>query len=147
MTKPVIDMQGAIFERLKALLVGVAGFGAEVREAFVLDLIDAEDADLPEQLIVLQETSTEEGERVTPASIKEVLSISLVLMYRGRDYGPVLRAGRLAVKQALPGLKAGIEIPGVVSVRWGAETPMPPEGGRRWACRVIPLSITYTQQL
>ncbi|BBP81166.1 hypothetical protein PHLH8_08080 [Pseudomonas sp. Pc102] len=143
----VTDVPSLLMQQLQARLATVPGFGEEVREDSVLRLIDAEDEELPNQLIVLQETSTEEGERQTPTSIKETMYVSLVLMCRLKDFGPPLRAGRLAVKQALKGVKAGLDVPGLIKVSWPSEIPKPPEDGRRWACRIIPLAITYTQQL
>jgi hypothetical protein len=143
----VPDVQSAIIEQLQALLAAVPGFGASVQEGSVMRLLDAEDPGLGDNLIILQETSTEESERVGTSSCKETLNLSIVAITRRLDNTQSLRAGRLAIKQALNGLKAGLTVPGVVKVAWGVETPMYPAEGRRWAARVLPIAITYTQSL
>ncbi|MGF6695218.1 hypothetical protein M2318_005319 [Metapseudomonas resinovorans] len=141
------DRQSEIIEQLKILLAGVPSFGAEVVEDSVLGVFDSEDDSLPDDLIILQETATEEGERTGTASCKEKLSLSIVPTTKRRNYMPLLRKARLDIKRALKGVKAGLTVPGVVTVSWPAETPLYPRDGRRFASRVIPLEITYTQPL
>ena len=58
-----------------------------------------------------------------------------------------LRAGRLGIKVALPGIKAVLVTQGIQLASFQGETPMPPGEGRRWAAHVMPLQITYVQPL
>ncbi|SDH49488.1 hypothetical protein [Pseudomonas panipatensis] len=142
----VIDVQAAIMVQLLGLLAGVPLFGGQVMEDSVAGILDAEDDDLPNQLIVLQEGDTVERERV-PAGVKEEWTVNVVALGRGTDSAAALRAGRLAIKQALKGLKAGIQVDGLVAVSFPASTVRLPEPGRRWGYRVIPITFTYSQKL
>lgn len=143
----IIDVQDAIFLQLTSRLRAVPVFGDTVEEGSVLRLIDSDDEELPDSLIVLQEGDTTESERVTPSTAKESLTINIVAMTRASDFGPPLRAARLAIKRALKGTRAGLDVPGLNSVTFPPATPMPPEKGKRWAFRVIPVTFTYVQQL
>lgn len=142
----VIDVQAAIMAQLLGLLAGVPLFGNQVMEDSVAGILDAEDDDLPNQLIVLQEGDTVERERV-PAGVKEEWTVNVVALGRGNGSAAALRAGRLAIKQALKGLKAGIQVDGLVAVSFPASTVRLPEPGRRWGYRVIPITFTYSQKL
>ncbi|WP_425327950.1 hypothetical protein [Pseudomonas nitroreducens] len=145
--KEIIDVQDTIFLQLIERLRAVPVFGDTVEEGNVLRLIDSEDEELPDSLIVLQEGDTTESERVTPSNAKETLTINIVAMTRVSNFGPPLRAARLAIKQALKGTHASLSVPGLNSVSFPSATPMPPEKGKRWAFRVIPVTFTYVQQL
>ncbi len=146
MTQP-IDMQSAILAELLAKLASVPTFGAEVIEDSVLRILDAEDDGLPDELIVIQPGQTETVEDVGGSTVRERVTLNVTLMTRKRNFAPLLRAGRLAVKVALQGHRAGLEVRGVQTVEWQTETPMPAGDGRRWSCQVMPLQVTYVQQL
>ena len=143
-----IDIQSAIFAQLLAKLVSVPEFGAQVSEDDALRVIDADDDTLPESLIVLQSGATEEVDRKGgPGSVMERVTINITLMTTQRGYGPAMRAGRVAVKQALAGQKLGLTVQGITTAAFQPETPMPPRSGRRWAAQVMPVLITYVQPL
>ncbi|XEG73331.1 hypothetical protein QA447_03530 [Pseudomonas sp. abacavir_1] len=142
----VPNVQADIIGQLQTLLAGVPGFGAEIREDNVLDLIDAEDEELPDQLIVLQEGDTSELDR-SGATVREELTINIVAMTRLRDHAQPLRAARLDIKRALKGIKAGFTVDGLIKVAFPTSAPRYPDRGRRWAFRVIPITVTYVQQL
>lgn len=141
-----IDMQSAIVVQLISLL-SAADFGGEVLEDSVLRVLDSEDETLPDDFIVIQPGQTEEVERVGAGSVRERVTLNITAVTKQRGFAPVLRAARLGIKVALPGLKAGLIQQGVQKVEFQTETPMPPGEGRRWACHVMPLQITYLQPL
>ena len=122
-------------------------FGAEVIEDSVLRILDAEDEDLPDDLIVIQPGPTETVEYIGGSSVRERVTLNVTLLTRKRQFAPLLRAGRLAVKVALQGHHAGLEVRGLQTVEWQTETPMPAGDGHRWSCQVMPLQVTYVQQL
>lgn len=143
-----INMQSAIVAEVIAALGGVAEFGVAVFEDSVLRVLDAEDDGLPEDFIVIQPGPTEEVERVGSGSVRERMTLNLTPITRRRDFAPALRQVRLGIKQALAGTKAGLATQGVQQAAFAApETPMPPGEGRRWACHVMPIQITYIQPL
>lgn len=147
MTQP-IDMQTAILAALLERLASVPAFGTEVFEDSVLRILDAEDEDLPDELIVVQPGPTETVEYIGGSSVRERVTFNVTLMTRRRQFAPVLRAGRLAVKVALQGHRAGLDaVRGVQQAEWQTETPMPAGDGHRWSCQVMPLQVTYVQQL
>ena len=122
-------------------------FGALVGEDSVLRVLDSDDETLPDDFIVIQPGHTEEVERAGSGSVRERVTLNITAITRRREFAPALRAARLAGKVALPGVKAGLGIQGVQSAAFQSETPMPPGEGRRWACHVLPLQITYLQSL
>lgn len=145
-----IDMQSAIVAEVIARLAAVPSFGDLVFEDSVLRVIDSADDSLPDDLIVMQPGATEELERSSPSpgSVRERVTLNLTAITRRRDFAPVLRAARLGIKVALAGQKGGLAQQGVQIVAFATpETPMPPGEGRRWACHVMPLQITYLQPL
>lgn len=141
------DMQSAIAAELLERLAAVPSFGALVFEDSVLRVIDSEDDALPDDFIVIQPGSTEEVERVGSGSVRERLTLNITAITRRRGFAPALREARLGIKVALAGIKAGLIIQGVQQAEFQPETPMPPGEGRRWACHVLPLQITYIQPL
>ena len=146
MTQPT-DVQSAILAALLAKLVSVPGFGAEVVEDSVLGIIDAEDQVRPDELIVVQPGPTETVEYIGGSSVRERVTLNVTLLTRKRAFAPLLRAGRLAVKVALQGHRADLDVRGLQTVEWQTETPMPAGDGHRWSCQVMPLQVTYVQQL
>lgn len=140
------NMQAEIIGQVLAVLAGVPQFGAVVEEDSVARVLDAEDDDLPDEMIVLQEGDTVELDR-TPSNCKEQWTINLVAMSRKRDAPQALRAARLAIKRALKGSKAGIDVVGLISVEFPASSVRLPEPGRRWSYRVVPITFTYNQPL
>lgn len=147
MTQP-IDMQSAILAALLDRLATVPTFGAEVIEDSVLRILDADDTGIPDELIVIQPGQTETVEDIGAPSIRERVTFNITLMTRQRRSAALLRAGRLAVKVALQGHSAGLDaVRGVQQVEWQTETPMPAGDGHRWSCQVMPLQVTYVQQL
>lgn len=143
-----IDMQSAIVAEVIARLATVESFGSLVFEDSVLRVLDAEDETLQDDFIVIQPGQTEEVERVGTGSVRERVTLNLTAITRQREFAPALRAARVAIKVALAGQKAGLTLQGVQSSAFaGTETPMPPGEGRRWACHVMPIQITYLQPL
>lgn len=145
-----IDMQSAIVAEVIARLAAVPSFGGMVFEDSVLRVIDSADDSLPDDLIVIQPGATEELDRSSPApgSVRERLTLNITAITSRRDFAPALRAARLGIKVALAGQKGGLSQQGVQIVEFTTpETPMPPGEGRRWACHVMPLQITYLQPL
>lgn len=142
-----IDMQSVIVAELIACLAAVPSFGDLVIEDSVLRILDTDDETLPDDFIVIQPGQTEEVERAGSGSVRERVTLNITAITRQREFAPVLRAARLAIKVALPGVKAGLAIQGVQAAAFVSETPMPPGEGRRWACHVLPLQITYLQSL
>src|SRR5690606_18581923 len=141
-------MQSAIVAEIIARLADVESFGQLVFEDSVLRVLDSEDDTLPDDFIVIQPGLTEELERVGPGGVRERLTLNLTAITRRREFAPVLRAARLGIKVALAGQKGGLTQQGVQIVEFTTpETPMPPGEGRRWACYVMPLQITYLQPL
>lgn len=146
MTQP-IDMQSAINAALLLRLASVPAFGALVVEDEVLRIIDADDDNLPDDLIVVQPGQSEVVEDPGFGSLTEKVTVNIVLMTRRDSFPALLRAGRLGVKVALSEYRRWLGVKGVVSFAWQAETPMPAGDGHSWSCRVMPLQITYTQNL
>lgn len=142
-----IDVQSAIIAELRTRLASVPAFGALVFEDSVLRVIDAEDTTLPDDFIVIQPGATEELERIGPGSVRERATFNITAITRQRGFAPVLRAARLAIKVALAGTRGGLATQGVQGLGFQAETPMPPGDGRRWACHVLPVQVTYVQPL
>lgn len=142
----VTDVQAEIIGQLQALLAMVPDFGADVREDSVAGVMDSDDPTLPSRLIVLQDGDTEERDRA-PAGVKEEWTVNVVALGRGNGSAAALRAGRLAIKQALKGLKAGLQVDGLINVAFPASSVRMPEPGRRWGYRVIPITFTYHQKL
>lgn len=140
------DIQSLLIDELLAKLRAVPVFGASVEEDFVQRVLDADDTELPDTLIVVQSGDTEELERVGSGSVKERVTLNIALATRVRNFGPVLRAGRLAIKASLPGTKAGLSVKGLVTATFLADSLLPAGEGRRWSVRVMPLQLTYTQQ-
>lgn len=147
MTQPT-DMQSAILAALLDKLASVPTFGAKVIEDSVLRILDPEAEDQPEELIVIQPGQTETVEYLGGSNVRERVTLNVTLLTRKGAFAPLLRAGRLAVKVALQGHRAGLDtVRGVQQVEWQTETPMPAGDGRRWSCQVMPLQVTYVQQL
>lgn len=143
-----IDMQSAIVAEVVARLAAVESFGSLVFEDSVLRVLDAEDEALPDDFIVIQPGQTEEVERAGAGSVRERVTLNLTAITRRREFAPALRAARVGIKVALAGQKAGLKQQGVQGAAFaGSETPMPPGEGRRWACHVMPLQVTYLQPL
>lgn len=142
-----IDMQSAILAALLAKLADVPTFGAEVIEDSVLRILDAEDEGLPDELIVVQPGATETVEYIGGSTVRERVTLNVTLLTRRRQFAALLRAGRLAVKVALQGRFGGLDVSGVQAAEWQTETPMPAGDGHRWSCQVMPLQVTYVQQL
>lgn len=143
----MIDVQSAVLAELIGKLAAVPDFGASVTEDFVLRVIDSDDETLPDDLIVIQPGDTEELERIGTGAVRERVTLNLTLLTRRREFGPVLRAGRLAVKALLPGVKGGLTTQGVTQFAVQTDTPYPARDGSRWAARVIPMQISYQQPL
>lgn len=141
------DTQSLLIDELLNKLRALPVFGASVEEDFVQRVLDANDAELPETLIVVQSGDTEELERAGSGSVKERVTLNIALATRARNFAPVLRAGRLAIKTALPGTKAGLSAKGLVTGGFLADSLLPAGEGRRWSVRVMPLQLTYIQQL
>lgn len=141
------DIQSAVIAEVIARLVAVESFGAYVIEDSVLRLLDAADTELPDDLIVIQPGPTEEVERAAHNSVRERVTLNITAITKRRHFAPALRAARLGIKVALAGLKCGLTTPGVQVASFSAESPMPPSEGRRLACHVMPLEITYVQPL
>lgn len=141
------DTQSLLIDELLNKLRTVPVFGASVEEDFVQRVLDADDDELPDPLIVVQSDDTEELERVGTGSVKERVTLNIALLTRERNFGPVLRAGRLAIKTALPGTKVGLSAKGLISGAFLPDSLLPAGEGRRWSMRVLPLQLTYTQQL
>lgn len=142
----VTDVQAEIIGQLLALLASVPDFGADVREDSVAGVMDADDPTIPSRLIVLQDGDTVERDRM-PAGAREEWTVNVVALARGGGSAAALRAGRLAIKQALKGMKAGIQVDGLITVSFPASSARLPEPGRRWGYRVIPITFTYSQKL
>ncbi|SDF22523.1 hypothetical protein [Phytopseudomonas seleniipraecipitans] len=144
-----IDMQSEIIAEVIARLAVVESFGGLVSEDSVLRVIDAEDTEgLPDDFIVIQPGGVEELERAAGGgSVRERVTFNITAITRRRGFAPQLRAARLGIKAALPGPKGGLATQGVQVVAFLPETPMPPTEGRRWACHVMPLQVTYVQPL
>ncbi|MCQ4297498.1 hypothetical protein NAU58_18120 [Pseudomonas stutzeri] len=143
----LIDMQSAIVAEVIARLGVVPSFGGLVFEDSVLRILDSDDETLPDDFIVIQPGQTVEVERAGSGSVRERVTLNVTAITRRRGFAPALRAARLAIKVALPGTKAGLTTQGVQTASFQTETPMPPGEGRRWACHVLPLQITYLQPL
>ncbi|WP_160286542.1 hypothetical protein [Pseudomonas knackmussii] len=141
-----IDVQAEIIGQLQQRLAAVPEFGDVVREGHVQTILDAEGDAEAEQLIVLQDGDTVEQER-TPGGVKEAWTINVVAMSRRRGAGPALRTARLEIKRALRGLKAGVDVPGLIQVSFPPSAGQMPAPGRRWGFRVIPITFTYHQKL
>lgn len=142
-----IDMQSAIVAEVIARLAAVPEFGGLVFEDSVLRVLDSDDETLPDDFIVIQPGATEELERIGMGGVRERMTLNVTAITKRRDFAPVLRAGRLGIKVALPGIKAVLVTAGIQLASFQAETPMPPGEGRRWAAHVMPLQITYVQPL
>jgi len=144
---PIRDVQSEIITALIARLADIQ----PVEEGDVRTLLDADDAALPDEFIVLQPGTVGEiaGQHPRmPNSLREQVVVSIVLVSKKRRYAAGLRATRLAVKLATAGMKCGLEtVGGVQSAGFQEETPVPPGEGRRWAAHVMPLQITYVQPL
>ena len=139
----MIDKQSELIIAIQQLLAEVDEFGGAVIEDSVLRVIDAEDSEWPASFIVLQPGQTEEVERVNIKSLRERFVVNVTLVTSKRDFAPLFRAGRLAVKSVFSGRKAGLEV--AQEAGFLAETPMPPTNGRQFAAHVMPLQITYVQ--
>lgn len=142
-----IDMQSAIVAEVIARLAAVDSFGGLVFEDSVLRVIDAADETLPDDFIVIQPGATEEIERSGSGSVRERVTLNVTALTKRREFAPSLRAARLGIKVALPGTKAGLVAQGVQLAAFQTETPLPPGEGRRWAAHVLPIQITYVQNL
>jgi hypothetical protein len=144
---PIRDLQSEIISALSMLLSGVA----DVEEGDVRAIFDSDDDSRPDEFIILQPGTTIEvqsGAPRMPNSLQEQMVVTIVLVSKKRQYAPGLRALRLAVKIATRGAKCGLEgVAGVGSAGFQQETPTLPGEGRRWAARVMPLQVTYTQPL
>ena len=141
------DMQSAIVAELIGRLAVVQFFGGLVFEDSVLRVIDEDDTELPDDFIVIQPGPTDEVERVGTGSVRERFTLNITLVTRRRQFAPALRLGRLGIKAATSGQKCGLALQGVQSASYTTETPMPPGEGRRLACHVMPMQITYIQPL
>ncbi|WP_437881028.1 hypothetical protein [Pseudomonas sp. LRF_L74] len=146
-----INVQSAIVaEVIERLSTGQA-FGALVFEDSVVRVLDSDDDTLPEAFTVIQLGTTEELDRSKgqAGSARERVTLSIVLMTTRTAYGPALRDARLDVKLALQGERGGLLTRGVQELTFSGspETPAPPAQGRRFACHVMPLQITYVQSL
>lgn len=142
----VLDVQAEIMGQLLERLSTVPLFGVQVMEDSVAGILDAEDDELPSQLIVLQEGDTVEGSRQGSTMVED-WTVNIVALCRGAGAAGQLRTARLAIKRALKGLKAGIEVKGLIKVGFPASAVRFPEPGRRWAYRVIPITFSYSQSL
>lgn len=142
-----LDVQGLVLAELEQLLAAVPAFGELVFEDSVLRVLDSADPDLPDQFIVLQPGDTQELERAGPGGVREQTTINITAVTKLRGFAPLLRAARLGIKVALPGIKAGLTITGVQKAVFQSESPLPPGPGRVWAAHVLPLQITYVQPL
>ncbi|WP_010490769.1 hypothetical protein [Pseudomonas sp. S9] len=143
------DIQSEIVAEVIARLAVVDLFGSQVLEESVMRVIDAEDTEgLPDEFIIIQQGGTAEIDRAAGgASVREQVTLNITAITRQRGFAPLLRAGRIGIKAALPGTKGGLTTTGVQQVAFQPETPMPPAEGRRWACHVMPLLVTYVQPL
>lgn len=141
------DMQTAIMAELLGRLGGLPTFGALVFEDAVLRVLDAEDEGLPDDFIVIQPGITEELDRVGPGSVIERATFNITAITRQRAFALALRAARLDIKCALAGRNGALATPGIRQLSFQTETPMLPGEGRRWACHVMPVQITYVQAL
>ncbi len=141
------DVQSLLLAELEQRLAAVPEFGALVFEDSVLRVLDAADPELPDHFIVLQPGDTQELERVGPGGVREQTTFNITVVTKVRAFAPALRAARLGIKVALPGIKAGLTTEGVQKVAFQSESPLPPGSGRVWAAHVLPLQITYVQSL
>lgn len=141
------DLQSEIISALLGLLSGIT----DVEEGDVRAIFDSDDDSHPDEFIILQPGTTTEVQDAAPRmpnSVREQMVVTIVLVSKKRQFAPGLRALRLAVKVATSGQKCGLEnVQGVASAGFQQETPTLPGEGRRWAARVMPLQITYTQPL
>jgi hypothetical protein len=141
------DVQSEIISALSTLLSGIA----EVEEGDVRAIFDSDDDNRPDEFIVLQPGTTTEVQSAAlrmPNSVQEQMVVTIVLVSKKRQYAAGLRALRLAVKVATAGQKCGLQsVSGISSAGFQQETPTLPGGGSRWAARVMPLQVTYTQPL
>jgi len=142
-----IDMQSAIVAELIARLAAVDSFGGLVFEDSVLRVIDSDDETLPDDFIVIQPGATEELERIGAGGVRERMTLNITAITKRRVFATALRAGRLGIKVALSGTKAGLVVQGVTLASFQTETPLPPGEGRRWAAHVLPIQVTYVQAL
>ena len=141
------DVQSLLLAELEQRLAVGPDFGALVFEDSVLRVLDEADPALPDSFIILQPGDTQELERVGPAGVREQTTVSVTLVTKLRAFAPALRSGRLAVKVALAGPKAGLTVQGVQQVAMPSESPLPPAPGRQWAAHVMQLQINYQQPL
>ena len=141
------DVQSEIIAALQGLLAGVAA----VEEGDVRAIFDADDADYPDEFIVLQPGGTEEVIGAHPRmhnSLPERVVVNIVLVSKKRQYAAGLRAMRLAVKVATAGHGCGLQaVAGITAASFQSETPTNPGDGRRWSAHVMPLQVTYIQPL
>ncbi|WP_043309558.1 hypothetical protein [Pseudomonas sp. ML96] len=141
------DIQSLLIAEVLGKLRAIPEFGESVEEEFIQRVLDADDSTLPGTQIVVQSGDTEELDRVGPGAVKERLTLHIALLTTVRDFGPKLRAGRLAIKCALAGTHAGLSVKGLVEAKFGPDELRPSRDGRRWAIRVMPLQLTYSQKL
>lgn len=141
------NVQEEIITELISTLSAVPDFGAQVFEDSVVRILDADDPELPDNFIIVQQGDTREIERVGRCSLRERMTVHLVLVTRNHDYGQRLRAGRLHVKRLLSGRKLGLSNPALQPEGSGfeSETRSNPEAGQRMAAHAMPLAVVYVQ--
>lgn len=141
------NAQEEIITELLSKLAAVPEFGGLVFEDSARRVLDAEDPDLPDSFIILQPGETREVQRVGPGSLRESMTVHIVLVTRKSDYGPRLRAGRLQVKRLLSGRNAGLSTKAVQSDGSGfeVETLSNPDAGQRMAAHAMTLKVAYIQ--
>lgn len=139
------DMQTALLDEVIEKLEAVPDFGELVFEDSVMRVIDAQDTDLPDNFIIIQPGQTDEVERIGSASLRERITLNITLVTKQRNFAPVLRSGRLAVKKLFAGRNVSLNAARGQQAGFLTETPMPPAPGRVLAAYVMPLQITYVQ--
>ncbi|MDU4250482.1 hypothetical protein [Pseudomonas sp.] len=142
----VFDVQAGIIGQLQLLLAGVPLFGSSVLEDSVAGVLDSGDDSLPDYMIVLQEGDTLERGRQT-GTCQEEWTLNIVALTRKANAAASLRTARLEIKRALKGVKAGLDVQGLIKVDFPASVVRLPDQGRRWGYRVIPITFTYVQPL
>lgn len=141
----MIDTQSELLAEVISKLAAVPEFGGLVFEDSVMRVIDSEDPELPTNFIVIQPGQTEEVERIGSGGVRERITLNITLVTQSRNFATLLRAGRLAVKKLFAGRSVSLASTKGQAASFLAETPMPPQAGRRLAAHVMPLQIGYIQ--
>lgn len=141
------NIQSELIAEITRKLDAVPAFGALVFEDSIRRLLDDDDPELPDHFIVLQPGSTREVQRGDKNSIREVVTITIVLVTKAQGYAQALRAGRLQVKRLFAGRKCGLETTAVQDENTGFQDEVSnnPAAGQRFAAHAMTLQIGYVQ--